>query len=461
MSTAIFDDLVLTLANTLSSIQIDSKAIEKSLNIICHHLSFDCGFIYEIDQFNQFTLQEHYQTTDTLIRETFHTDEISSSSYQSLIEQTIIHICHSDSVDVFEQEICKIFKASVLIVYPIKDNSKHILGLIILTKLDIHLSIEDTTSLQTALSILAKYIMPRMYENKLSFTITSLESILDNTGIDIYVNDFNTHDILYVNKSMAVPYGGMENFMGKKCWEVLFVGQTGPCEFCPQKNIIDEDGNPTKVYTWDYQRSFDGSWFRVFSAAFRWSDGRLAHVVSSADITDNKNYEALIYRMANYDSLTNLPNRRRFLEECEKIVNNTEENNKAFILFFDIDNFKDINDTYGHDAGDEFLIALGEFFSNIPMLKDSIYRNGGDEFIAIIGGEHITKNNIQNLAHFIHKRFEKPWKLKKGDIYCNTSIGVSCYPDDGLTGEELIHKADLAMYKVKKLGGANICFELD
>ena len=223
------------------------------------------------------------------------------------------------------------------------------------------------------------------------------------------------------------------------------------------KKLIDENGEPTKIYSWDYQRPFDGSWFRVFSAAFRWVDGRLAHVVSSADITDNKRNEALVEYLANYDSLTNLPNRRMLVKECERRIDKTQEGGEGYLLFFDIDGFKKINDTFGHEAGDEFLVQLGQFFSGIPLLHDAIYRNGGDEFIAIIDGDK-TEANIRNLASFIHRRFAQPWRLKRGEVFCNVSIGVARYPEDGRTAEELLLKADQAMYKVKKAGGKGVLF---
>lgn len=94
--------------------------------------------------------------------------------------------------------------------------------------------------------------------------------------------------------------------------------------------------------------------------------------------------------MANYDVLTGLPNRRMLIEECKNRIDNAKEDEQGYVIFFDIDGFKVINDNYGHDAGDEFLIKLGEFFSSIPLLKNSVYRNGGDEFVAVIGGD-ITK----------------------------------------------------------------------
>ena len=74
----------------------------------------------------------------------------------------------------------------------------------------------------------------------------------------------------------------------------------------------------------------------------------------------------------------------------------TQEGGEGYLLFFDIDGFKKINDTFGHEAGDEFLVQLGQFFSGIPLLHDAIYRNGGDEFIAIIDGDK-TEANIRNL----------------------------------------------------------------
>ena len=119
----------------------------------------------------------------------------------------------------------------------------------------------------------------------------TLGSIMNNMGVDIYVNSFDSHDMLYANRSMVEPYGGIEHFWGKKCWEALYSDKTGECEFCPKRHLIDENGHPTKVYSWDYQRPFDKCWFRVFSAAFAWVDGQMAHVITSVDIDHQKKIE--------------------------------------------------------------------------------------------------------------------------------------------------------------------------
>lgn len=454
------DNMILSsLAEKLSGKQVESESIYNALEIICRKFKFKCGMIYEIDQFNSFNKKEYYADAMIRVPDSFSIESISPEYRTILSENIMLYIDRNETKNNYELDFIKMFFAQNLACVTIVDETFRINGFMVLinTDLDKNVLLESMTLLSTLLNMVGRSLSVRAYQNKVKFSQMALENVLDNTGIDIYVNDFYTHDILYVNKSMAAPYGGKERFSGRKCWDILFPGRTGPCEFCPQKKIVDAQGNPTKVYSWDYQRPFDGSWFRVFSAAFRWMDGRLAHVVSSADITENKRNEALIEYMANYDSLTNLPNRRMLINECERRITHAEEGDTACLLFFDIDGFKAINDNFGHDAGDEFLVELGKFFIGIPMLKDAIYRNGGDEFVALLGGD-ITKAHIRSLVSFIHERFKKPWKLKSGDVFCNVSVGVACYPQDGATAEALLNKADQAMYHVKKSGGGSICF---
>lgn len=453
------DALVLTLAKILVGKQVDTKAVSDALKLICNGFSFDCGLVYEIDRQNQLNLREGFTSCEVKMNEKFDIDAVNPQYRNYLSKEIISHIRKGDHNTSVESELLEVFCAETLVIATVVDENSCSFGLLVFlnTRTKLSFSREDLKTLTVLLSILEKYVEIRVYQKKLSFTQNSFESILDNTGIDIYVNDFYNHNILYVNKSMAAPYGGSAQFVARKCWEVLFPGQGGPCEFCPQKELIDEEGNPTKIYSWDYQRPFDGSWFRVFSTAFRWVDGRLAHLVSSADITDNKRNEEIIYYMAHYDSLTGLPNRRMLLSECERRIHHAKGGDIGYLLFFDIDEFKAVNDTFGHDAGDELLVKLGEFFSKVPMLKDAIFRNGGDEFVALIDGA-VTKENIKSLSAFMHQRFNKPWKLKNGETFCNISVGVACYPEDGETCEDLLYKADQAMYLAKKNGGGSMCF---
>lgn len=448
--------LILKLAKMPADEQLEPNTKGRTLSLLCQGFGFDCAFFYEAD-WNQNRLHriEGVGTPEQIKA----VPEYFTPDFCENVAEETVRYCDERLQSTPEQlQWMSLFGVPSAVISFMADENGHIYSLIVLCRMTEKSPFDEPTreNLKTALALLSKNVTIQIYKSRLQFAQTALEGVLDNTGIDIYVNDFYNHEILYINESMAKPYGGKKQFAGRKCWQILFPGQTGPCEFCPQNKLIDENGKPTKVYTWDYQRAFDGSWFRVFSAAFRWADGRLAHVVSSADITDNKNNEELIRYMANYDVLTNLPNRRMLVTECEQRINK-ELGELAFLLFFDIDGFKNINDSLGHDAGDEFLAQLGKFFTGIPLLKDSIYRNGGDEFVAMLG-KGITEDHVLDLSRFIHSRFEKPWKLKNGAVTCGISIGVSCYPEDGLTAEELLRKADQAMYSVKKSGGGGLCF---
>lgn len=449
-----FDELLLRVASVFG-LQGDIE-INICLELIARHFGFTYGGIYEIDQFNNFNLKERF-INGFDFRTTFAATDLNELERESISKKELFYF--HDFNNIKSKTILEFFKASSIIARVMRDSVNNACAIIVLCNKENKAPVNDINLSQfstVAGMILAK-ISKRVCENKLVSARQTMESILDNTGIDIYVNDFNTHEILYVNKSMAAPYGGIEKFKNEKCWKILFPEQNGQCSFCPQKNLIDEDGNPTKIYTWDYKRALDGSWFRVFSAAFRWTDGRLAHVVSSANITDNKRNEELIQYMAHYDELTKLPNRRMLLVDCERRINASTAETVGYVLFFDIDRFKAINDNLGHDAGDEFLVQLGEFFQSISSLKGVVYRNGGDEFVAILDGD-IGEDGLNTLTQDILQRFKLPWKLKNGEVYCDISIGVACFPHDGITAERLLNKADKAMYYSKNHGGGCVSF---
>ena len=175
------------------------------------------------------------------------------------------------------------------------------------------------------------------------------------------------------------------------------------------------------------------------------------------DIDAQKKKERELQEKSQRDSLTGLLNHSTIKQQITHRLQKMKRGQVGYLIVLDVDSFKKINDTFGHEAGDEFLVQLGQFFSGIPLLHDAIYRNGGDEFIAIIDGDK-TEANIRNLASFIHRRFAQPWRLKRGEVFCNVSIGVARYPEDGRTAEELLLKADQAMYKVKKAGGKGVLF---
>lgn len=343
--------------------------------------------------------------------------------------------------------LCKVFSAQAYILAPIIEESGELTGLIGFAdrRTTPEVIEEDLGLLELILSAFISKIRLRRYQEGLEASRQVLSDVLDSTGVDIYVVDFFTYEVLYCNKTMAAPYGGLDKLIGKRCWQALYDGKTEPCDFCPAQHLLDEQGNPNGLYSWDYQRPFDKSWFRVLTAAFRWSDGRLALLVTSVDITENKQNEELIRKLANTDAITGLFSRIKLhsdLEEQWKVAGEYH-----YVMFCDLNDFKLINDKYGHNIGDELLTGIGAFLrDNLPGC--SVYRYGGDEIlIHLLNG---TEEQIAQVQSTITTRFAQPWQTTSGELPCTVSIGTAESPNDAETLDQVIHLADEAMYCAKQ-----------
>lgn len=158
---------------------------------------------------------------------------------------------------------------------------------------------------------------------------------------------------------------------------------------------------------------------------------------------------------ATHDSLTNLPNRTLLIDRITREIALAKRNNSIFaVIFIDLDRFKLINDSFSHESGDTLLKKLAERLSNVTRESDTIARLSGDEFIFISVTPEL--NNIENItvvANRILETINKNLHIADRDIIVSASLGISLYPQDGLTVEELLRNADLAMYRAKALGG--------
>ena len=444
---------------SLSSPDESNDQISRILTDVCRYFKVGCGFVYEADHTHTFHLKERYASYAIRnLPESFTLEtRLSADEMQERLRTSVF--CRQGDGEEKKIEDKELPESNTFMLVPVLDKDGDPIGLVGMMdrRRKILLDEQAVGAAKMVLNLLANNIKTRIYQRGLEYAQQSLVSILDNTGVDIYVNDFNTHEVLYVNKSMAAPYGGRENMLGKQCWATIYTDKDGPCEYCPQKKLIDDEGNPTKIYSWDYRRPFDGSWFRVLSAAFRWVDGRLAHVISSVDITENKNNEATIAQMANYDDLTNLPNRRKLDRDCREFMENAAaRKTDLYLLFFDLDNFKKLNDSMGHQAGDELLTEIGKALQKNPLTKNCAYRYGGDEFVILLSS--VKRDYVRKVIAFLLERFAQPWELTGTAPVCRASIGVASYPIDASTPDELVRKADMMMYQAKKNGRDMACF---
>ena len=172
------------------------------------------------------------------------------------------------------------------------------------------------------------------------------------------------------------------------------------------------------------------------------------------DITERKKYEEKIQQMAFHDSLTGLPNRKLFSDRLGIVLAQAKRNKKKVgIVMLDLDNFKDVNDTLGHNVGDTLLKAVAERLSGTLRKSDTVARFGGDEFVLIFPDMEVIEEAIQVVQKIID-RFHKPFLIDTHQLVVTTSIGIAVYPNDGMDEEILMKNADIAMYQAKQAGRA-------
>lgn len=182
-------------------------------------------------------------------------------------------------------------------------------------------------------------------------------------------------------------------------------------------------------------------------------NGTIRHYLAvKEDITHQKEQEKRILYQAHYDNLTDLPNRFLSLDRLSQLIKEAErDNHKVAVIFLDLDDFKKVNDTIGHDAGDQLLIQAAQSLKEAVREGDTIGRLGGDEFIMLLGGLGDVID-ASAAAENLLDIFRKPFKVDGRDLILGASIGISIYPDDGKTTMELLRCADTAMYCSKGQG---------
>ena len=165
-----------------------------------------------------------------------------------------------------------------------------------------------------------------------------------------------------------------------------------------------------------------------------------------------------LYRSAHFDSLTQLPNRFLFLEELARELARAERQNTPLaLLFIDLDGFSHVNDSLGHATGDELLIRAAARLRSCVRKADIIARLGGDEFTVVLPGLRDASDAASVAQHLI-ETLSQPYDIGHGETFISASVGIALYPTDGVTAEELLRHADLAMYRAKAKGRGNHVF---
>lgn len=179
------------------------------------------------------------------------------------------------------------------------------------------------------------------------------------------------------------------------------------------------------------------------------SEGR---IITIRDITDRHEHQLSLEAMAFHDSLTRLANRRKFQEEVDRAIEKSDATNAPFsILYFDLNRFKAVNDTLGHEVGDELLKYVAARVASILRKPDILARLGGDEFGLLL--HNCDENGIELVVERLLDNVQRPFKVGENTLIADLSIGAAFYPTSGKNLTELLRHADTAMYHAKQNGG--------
>ncbi len=277
------------------------------------------------------------------------------------------------------------------------------------------------------------------------------KNVIKNTSEGIMITDKNNH-IVFINKAFFDITQYKEKDVIGKNPSILKSGVHTKQFYKNMWESIINSGE-WKGEIWNKHKD-DGIYPELLSInTLKDKNGEIENYIAIfTDISDIKKSEAKMRSMAMHDSLTGLPNRTMMSSLMSHSIKSAKRQHELMaIMFIDLDNFKTINDNYGHKEGDNVLIETAKRLKDVLREEDIVYRFGGDEFIVTL--EHIRNSeDIAKIAQKLNQSLQIPYQTNDYTFYISCSIGIAIYPNDASSVDELIKNADAAMYQAKNKG---------
>jgi diguanylate cyclase (GGDEF)-like protein/PAS domain S-box-containing protein len=276
-------------------------------------------------------------------------------------------------------------------------------------------------------------------------------SVFASSQEGILISDAENR-IIDVNPAFTSLTGySREEVIGKNP-SILSAGRQGPEFYAEMWQSINSRGE-WQGELWNRRKSGEVFAEQLSIVAVRDEQGRLLHFVGAfTDISPIKQHQADLDRIAHYDMLTSVPNRRLFGDRLEQAIARVRRHGKSLaVCYLDLDGFKPINDQFGHEGGDRMLVEIARRLESISRADDTVARLGGDEFVLLWNDISTEADCIRALERVLEKVTE-PMLLGDQQVSVSASIGVTLYPEDDVDADSLLRHADHAMYTAKQLG---------
>lgn len=405
--------------------------IDKWLGIMSEHLQSDTSQVFQLRDEHSMDVLCEWKRPGLI---SFFDRTSNIPSYEFLYTQKPLVLSVDGSENAYQQAMEQVGIEAVM-VFPIIRHENGAGMVLTLNHREKRYSwnTDEIKFVSDAVKVLQSILTRRIQKNSLASSYAALEAILDNVGCSIYVMDKASETMLFANRKLQNTFAAE---LREKTFQDLI-----------NKGVPENKPNGAfEIFFGDRDR-----WYDLIYKEISWVDGRKATLYSLYDITDKKLYQRKIEQQAYTDFLTGLYNRMCCERDLARQIDEAQKNGQTgAILYLDLDDFKHINDGLGHQYGDVLLKSISHSLKSIKGIESTCYRMGGDEFVIVVPPAYYPE--FDRIIDDIKQIFTKPWFLKDADYYCTMSMGIVTFPDAGDSVQDLVKKADIAMYEAKKSG---------